>query len=93
MKKRRSINPTGTIRSDERVYTDSFRTPQSFGPASRGKIIYSSSKDKICNFCKVKMVIRTASKGVNKGNKFWGCSRFPKCRNTINDESLNQKTI
>ena len=30
--------------------------------------------------CGSGMVARTATRGGNKGNKFWGCSRFPKCR-------------
>lgn len=34
----------------------------------------------ICPRCGDAMVLRTAGKGDNKGNPFWGCSRFPKCR-------------
>lgn len=34
----------------------------------------------ICPRCGDAMVLRTAGKGDNKGNRFWGCSRFPKCR-------------
>lgn len=33
----------------------------------------------ICR-CGSDMVARIATRGGNKGNKFWGCSRFPKCR-------------
>lgn len=36
----------------------------------------------LCPKCGSKMVLRTAKKGKNKGNKFWGCSQFPKCRGT-----------
>ncbi len=36
----------------------------------------------ICPECGSKMVLRTAKKGPNIGEKFWGCSRFPKCRIT-----------
>ena len=28
------------------------------------------------------MVLRTARKGVNAGNQFYGCSRFPDCKGT-----------
>ncbi|MDD3139749.1 MAG: NERD domain-containing protein [Lachnospiraceae bacterium] len=35
---------------------------------------------KICPKCGAPMVLRTAQKGVNKGEKFWGCSNYPKCR-------------
>ena len=34
----------------------------------------------ICPKCGNKLVLRTAKKGANAGNQFWGCSGFPKCR-------------
>ncbi len=36
-----------------------------------------------CPLCSSLMVARTAKKGKSAGSKFWGCSRFPKCRGTI----------
>ena len=36
-----------------------------------------------CPACKATMIKRTATRGDNPGSKFWGCSRFPKCRGTI----------
>jgi len=39
-------------------------------------------KDNICPLCGKQMVLRTAKKGSNVGEKFWGCSAFPKCRGT-----------
>lgn len=39
--------------------------------------------DNICPRCGGKLVLRTASKGANAGNQFWGCTNFPKCRFTI----------
>ncbi|MDM5088865.1 NERD domain-containing protein [Aeromonas bestiarum] len=33
-----------------------------------------------CPKCGSHMVLRTASRGENKGNQFWGCSGYPKCR-------------
>ncbi len=36
----------------------------------------------LCPKCGTEMILRTARKGENKGNKFWGCSKFPKCRGT-----------
>ena len=33
-----------------------------------------------CPICQQAMVMRTAKKGSNVGNNFWGCSQFPKCR-------------
>ncbi len=32
-----------------------------------------------CPKCNETMVVRTARKGANKGETFWGCSTFPKC--------------
>lgn len=36
--------------------------------------------EKICPRCGSRLVIRTARRGRNIGNKFWGCSSYPKCR-------------
>jgi restriction system protein len=33
-----------------------------------------------CPTCGASMVKRTARKGANAGNQFWGCSRYPQCR-------------
>lgn len=37
-------------------------------------------EEKICPRCGAKLVLRKASKGKNAGNRFWGCSSYPKCR-------------
>lgn len=43
--------------------------------------IESEKNDSIaCPKCGSFMVMRETKKGPNKGNKFWGCSRFPQCR-------------
>ena len=34
----------------------------------------------VCPKCGNELVLRTAKKGENKGNPFYGCSNFPKCR-------------
>lgn len=34
----------------------------------------------ICPKCGANLILRTAKKGSNAGNQFWGCSNFPKCR-------------
>jgi hypothetical protein len=39
----------------------------------------NSSTEKICPKCGKPLVLRTAKKGENSGNQFWGCSGFPKC--------------
>jgi len=37
-----------------------------------------------CPKCGSPMVIRTAKRGGNAGNSFWGCSQYPVCKGTIN---------
>lgn len=39
-----------------------------------------SKKSVVCPECGSEMVLRTARKGANVGQQFWGCSRFPACR-------------
>jgi hypothetical protein len=38
---------------------------------------------KFCPKCECEMVIRTATKGLDAGKQFWGCSTYPKCRFTM----------
>ena len=35
---------------------------------------------RLCPKCGAEVVLRTAKKGEHKGEQFYGCSRFPKCR-------------
>ena len=35
---------------------------------------------KLCPKCESEMVLRTAKRGANVGQQFWGCSTYPKCR-------------
>lgn len=37
-----------------------------------------------CPLCKSAMIKRTARKGANAGNTFWGCGTYPKCRGVVN---------
>ncbi len=36
-----------------------------------------------CPRCGIKMKLRSAQKGKNIGNQFWGCVNYPKCRSTL----------
>jgi hypothetical protein len=36
----------------------------------------------VCPTCGGELVLRTASRGANRGNQFWGCSAYPRCRYT-----------
>ena len=44
-----------------------------------------------CHKCNAGMVIRVAKKGNTKGNKFLGCSNFPKCNYTLNMGDYTKK--
>jgi restriction system protein len=43
-------------------------------------VLPSGNQSPLCPRCGSTMVLRTAARGENKGNQFWGCSGFPKCR-------------
>jgi restriction system protein len=36
----------------------------------------------VCAKCGTPMVLRSAKRGANAGNSFWGCSSYPKCTGT-----------
>jgi restriction system protein len=38
--------------------------------------------DTACPICQSPMVLRTAKRGKNAGQSFWGCSLYPKCKGT-----------
>ena len=37
-----------------------------------------------CPQCNAPMIKRTARRGANAGNTFWGCSDYPRCRSIVN---------
>ena len=47
-------------------------------------IVANKTEQKQCPKCGSSMVVREVKKGQNAGKKFWGCSKFPKCRGVIN---------
>ncbi len=47
-------------------------------------IIEKKENSQSCPKCGSAMVMREVKKGQNIGNKFWGCSSFPKCRGVVN---------
>lgn len=56
------------------------RTTQSAAPAAAPA---ASGHQPSCPKCGSKMVKRTARRGQNAGNEFWGCARYPECRGTL----------
>lgn len=54
---------------------------QTAGSSSIFPILNTSNEDKlVCPRCGNPLVLRTAKKGDNAGNQFYGCSTYPKCR-------------
>jgi len=41
-----------------------------------------SASNPLCPRCESPMVLRTARRGANAGEQFWGCSTYPKCQGT-----------
>lgn len=40
------------------------------------------ANEPMCPLCKVRMKKRTVREGAKRGTQFWGCARFPNCRET-----------
>ena len=49
------------------------------------------SSEPSCPICSSKMVLRTARRGSNAGNQFWGCSQYPRCKGITNIDGAEQK--
>ncbi|MBU1776538.1 MAG: NERD domain-containing protein [Gammaproteobacteria bacterium] len=43
----------------------------------------AGSDEPICPLCNSPMVKRSAKRGANAGNQFWGCSRYPGCKGIV----------
>lgn len=46
------------------------------------KLYHQESASPVCGKCGAEMVVKVARRGTNAGQKFFGCSNYPKCRNT-----------
>ncbi|VTU21381.1 Zn-finger domain associated with topoisomerase type I [Variovorax sp. PBL-H6] len=51
-------------------------------PRIEPELVSNASAAPACPRCAGQMVRRTAKKGANAGEAFWGCGAFPKCRGT-----------
>lgn len=61
----------------------SSRTGQPVSPAAwKAAPQAAATATPACPKCSKAMVRRTAKKGANSGNEFWGCSDYPRCRGT-----------
>lgn len=63
--------------------TPSFKTNREHVKHVKTIVAEKDSKQS-CPKCGAEMVMREVKKGQNIGNKFWGCSKFPKCRGVVN---------
>jgi len=61
-------------------------------PTSEVKV-EKKSETPTCPKCGSEMVLRTARRGKNAGNQFWGCSTFPKCRETVDVKKEESKKV
>lgn len=50
------------------------------GRAHPEKVTAQAAGTPICPKCRMEMVLRTATKGGQQGERFWGCSNYPRCR-------------
>ncbi len=67
------------------VDTESLQKTNSVEEAEIEKLQKESKNKKlICPRCGAELVLRTAQKGNNAGQQFYGCSSFPKCRYILN---------
>lgn len=53
------------------------------GRAIPDKAVVKNADTPICPKCGTQMVLRTAKRGDQKGEEFWGCKYYPKCRETV----------
>jgi hypothetical protein len=37
----------------------------------------------VCPKCGIPMVVRTVTRGERRGERFWGCTNYPRCRETV----------
>lgn len=44
--------------------------------------VVMSASEPVCPVCQSAMVKRTAKRGANSGNAFWGCTQYPGCKGT-----------
>ncbi|MDO9535243.1 MAG: DUF2726 domain-containing protein [Bacillota bacterium] len=45
--------------------------------------IFLNKEELLCPKCNIPMILREVKKGTKKGTQFWGCSNYPKCRETL----------
>jgi hypothetical protein len=46
--------------------------------------VQNNNETVLCPKCRVPMVLRKATKGLNAGKEFYGCSNYPHCKQVVN---------
>ena len=72
--------------SETKRFSRILSIPKTQGDNTTKLTIRQPKMTRTCPRCEQPMIRRTAGKGQNKGNGFWGCSRFPKCWGKIHDD-------
>lgn len=57
--------------------------PEVKHPEAMTHAVVSKNEDPSCPLCSSPMVRRSAKRGANAGNEFWGCSRYPGCKGIV----------
>jgi len=74
----RQLNrPTSDVQSPTFAYSPP-RDPRETSPKNE------EPSSPSCPLCNAPMVLRTARRGANAGNSFYGCTRYPECRGIRN---------
>jgi restriction system protein len=73
---------TGMIRSAQQPSINTARKTHTDSPSYNNPILRTAKKP-TCPKCNAQMVKRTAKRGNNAGQSFWGCSSFPECRGIL----------
>jgi hypothetical protein len=77
----RSTYNINEIRKSVAAYLPGSMPPESTQEPVAAVIEHQPShSEDVCPKCSSKMIKKTARKGKNAGNAFWGCSAYPKCR-------------
>lgn len=72
-----------TLFTGERLLGEIMKLPEEQQNRLLDIALAGDYKTPTCPQCDVKMVLRETQKGQNIGKKFWGCSRFPKCKHRL----------
>jgi ribosomal protein L37AE/L43A len=46
-----------------------------------------------CSSCGARMVVRLAKRKSHLGTKFWGCTNYPSCRNTVSIDAFGREAL